>query len=915
MMSETIKAALQDSQAVSSVGEVADIKDLITRLTDQFASSDARTAATLDAIQQQLATLSAQSRAARARVPSHLEVAFDRIDDAIAGLAQKLADAPEPKHPRADVEHAEAVFEAFANGDDEALPELRTTVEEPSPVDVTQAVEDSADEHGLSAVSKAGNPDEPWDAASAEALTRIYESDPVDLAPGLEVSEPVQAPVPVEVPSEPTEPEIIPEAGLAPVVGVDQPWLEERFVSIADQVAQTLTTTEAEVSFSEISRRLDDLESRFEQALQDVAVKPDSEALASIEGYINELSGQVEQSRQEFSRVGVIEQEIVALADRLSEDRIASFAAVAPQIEAPEIDFASIADLVAERLSVQQAMDETSATLVDDTSELRSLVGSLVESQRESGEQTNAMLDTVQKALIRVLDRIDTLETAQLSIAERLEQPPAEHLEQPAAVAPLAAQMPAMDHVAPAMEPPPSIRTATPQEPAEQVPQPLPGAAPLAAPPADAAPQPDETKRQNFIEAARRAAQAAASRPTLSAPLAASNTDMRVSPADALDHGEPEIEQADMPEEKAVAGGSAKSRLWFATFVLAVLAVGAGAYLVKGTTVGGENPVARQLITPETLERERAGKAGGENTPAVVREGTSNDKSDASSDGRSTSPTQIASAVSADNVPQGITVQEGGSPAAGAVPAALIPGAVTANAGALGSSNGAVDRGQAMMPPAKIGPASLRASAANGNASAQFEVGARFAEARGVDQDFKQAAVWYEKSAKQGFALAQYRIATLYERGLGVAKDHNLAKYWYMKSANQGTIKAMHNLAVLTAGQGSSSKPDYATAAAWFNRAAERGLADSQFNLAILYQNGLGVPKDLKESYKWFSLAARAGDAEAKTQEKALASQLSVADRTGVDQAVSQWRAKSYDLATNDPTKAGNLWQAASSAS
>ena len=34
-------------------------------------------------------------------------------------------------------------------------------------------------------------------------------------------------------------------------------------------------------------------------------------------------------------------------------------------------------------------------------------------------------------------------------------------------------------------------------------------------------------------------------------------------------------------------------------------------------------------------------------------------------------------------------------------------------------------------------------------------------------------------------------------------------------------------------------------------------------NLAILYQNGLGVPKDLKLAYKWLALAKRGGDQEA----------------------------------------------------
>jgi localization factor PodJL len=72
----------------------------------------------------------------------------------------------------------------------------------------------------------------------------------------------------------------------------------------------------------------------------------------------------------------------------------------------------------------------------------------------------------------------------------------------------------------------------------------------------------------------------------------------------------------------------------------------------------------------------------------------------------------------------------------------------------------------------------------------------------------------------------------------------------------------MHNLAVLEA-DGGSRGPNYKVAAQWFLKAAERGVGDSQFNLGILYARGIGVDQNLAESYKWFSLAAAQGDADA----------------------------------------------------
>src|SRR3546814_16312638 len=53
---------------------------------------------------------------------------------------------------------------------------------------------------------------------------------------------------------------------------------------------------------------------------------------------------------------------------------------------------------------------------------------------------------------------------------------------------------------------------------------------------------------------------------------------------------------------------------------------------------------------------------------------------------------------------------------------------------------------------------------------------------------------------------------------------------------------------------------DSAAAASWFRKAAQRGVVDSQYNLGQLYQAGSGVPRDLAQAYKWFSIAASDGD-------------------------------------------------------
>jgi localization factor PodJL len=176
------------------------------------------------------------------------------------------------------------------------------------------------------------------------------------------------------------------------------------------------------------------------------------------------------------------------------------------------------------------------------------------------------------------------------------------------------------------------------------------------------------------------------------------------------------------------------------------------------------------------------------------------------------------------------------------------------------------------LPPA-IGGAVLREAAEAGDAAAEYEIGLRYAEGRGVTVNASEAARWLELAAKQGLAMAQFRLAGFYEKGVGLKKDIETARRLYKAAAEQGNAKAMHNLAVLYA-EGAAVKPDYRTAAQWFRLAADHGVADSQYNLAVLYARGIGVDRNLVESYKWFALAADQGDQEAAKKRDDVAKRL-----------------------------------------
>ena len=89
------------------------------------------------------------------------------------------------------------------------------------------------------------------------------------------------------------------------------------------------------------------------------------------------------------------------------------------------------------------------------------------------------------------------------------------------------------------------------------------------------------------------------------------------------------------------------------------------------------------------------------------------------------------------------------------------------------------------------------ASAINGNPRAQYEIGECYAFGRGVQQNYKLAALWFKKAADNDVADAQYALGICYELGVGVEKSSEYMK-WCTRAALQGHEKAKEALKRLT---------------------------------------------------------------------------------------------------------------------
>jgi|GEM_PF-141677 len=131
-----------------------------------------------------------------------------------------------------------------------------------------------------------------------------------------------------------------------------------------------------------------------------------------------------------------------------------------------------------------------------------------------------------------------------------------------------------------------------------------------------------------------------------------------------------------------------------------------------------------------------------------------------------------------------------------------------------------------------------RTAAERGDADAQFSLGWRYANGRGVARNDAQAVSWYRKAADQGLADAQAGLGWMYANGRGVARNDAQAVAWYRKAAEQGHASAQYRLGLMY-DEGRGVARDDAQAATWYRKAAEQGFpTQTQGQKVVVLVNG-----------------------------------------------------------------------------
>lgn len=121
--------------------------------------------------------------------------------------------------------------------------------------------------------------------------------------------------------------------------------------------------------------------------------------------------------------------------------------------------------------------------------------------------------------------------------------------------------------------------------------------------------------------------------------------------------------------------------------------------------------------------------------------------------------------------------------------------------------------------------------------------------------------------AKQGDVMAQSDLGIRYYNGDGVDQNYFIAEKWLRLAASQGNAAAQSLLGIFYY-EGTSILQDFEEAESWVRLAAEQGDLKAQRFLGLCYFEGAGVPEDVVQAYAWFNIAAAQGDKEAVTLRK-----------------------------------------------
>ena len=149
----------------------------------------------------------------------------------------------------------------------------------------------------------------------------------------------------------------------------------------------------------------------------------------------------------------------------------------------------------------------------------------------------------------------------------------------------------------------------------------------------------------------------------------------------------------------------------------------------------------------------------------------------------------------------------------------------------------------------------LRDSMAAGNLNMQVELGVRYIEGDGVEQDCQEGLRLIRDAVDKGNRYGELRLGVCYDYGICVEENKETAFQWFVKSAEKGNLPAMHYVA-LAYEYGEGVEQNIQEAYRYYQKSADGGYPPAMVKIGERYLYGMGVEQDLEKAFELTKKAA-----------------------------------------------------------
>lgn len=166
----------------------------------------------------------------------------------------------------------------------------------------------------------------------------------------------------------------------------------------------------------------------------------------------------------------------------------------------------------------------------------------------------------------------------------------------------------------------------------------------------------------------------------------------------------------------------------------------------------------------------------------------------------------------------------------------------------------------------------LEAAADQGNPQALFDRALYYVEGKTVERNLEEAAKLWRQSAERGYLRAQYNYGLCCLHGIGVKKDLREAVRWLDHVVTKGEVSILEykgpaRFELATTKQDKINQVGYhaGQASSYTERGAWRfALGEAEFLLGLAYYQGDGFPQDRDKAIRWWKLAAKEHNEDAR---------------------------------------------------